>query len=266
MSEPAGAPPPAKPPEFIQWIHWGADYLAREGKVIWQAKATFGVAASVLIALSVWLTWKAAGALFEERIASKDATIATKDANIKYLEAQIGPREKSDPPKVIAADEGARFDITYQYNRSPEKLTVNVISVNRGAAPSTQLYHVHAALYTKKTLSKADLDSMFAILLDTARRNRATANLANQIYPNQPPVFWTIFDFSDDDLRPVILDEAKMKTIIEGDMRLYVFVLLQYRDRNTPEKKWRSTEACTFLFQPGSTGICDSHNTTGLID
>jgi hypothetical protein len=268
MSEQTTPPAETDVPEAIQWYRLARNYLAREGKVIKEAKITFGVAALALMAASTWATWRIAGALYEERLASKDATIATKDATIDYLKSQVGsPREKTDAPKASEV-QLSRLELSLQYNRPTidKPLSINLFFSNKGTIPSSHPVHSHLSIYTNKVMSDSEIDNFFSQLFHSAEAVKQQTKSNNQLYPNQPPVFWTDFDFYDDAGKPVVIDEAKYKTIIEGDMRLYTFAILYYRDSSTPDKKWRTTEMCLFLYKPGSAGICDSHNTTGMID
>ena len=235
MLETSGLPPQTEPPEapdLIQWWRWFIGYFAREGKVIKEAKVTFGAAALVLIAASAWLTWKAAGALYEERLASKDATISTKDANIEYLKAQMVCAE-TDLPKTTEVQQSARLEIALQYvaPTADKALAINLYFTNKGTLPSSQPVHEHLSVYTNKVLDDAEVDQIFVQLFRNASVILAHTKIGgNQIYPNQNPTYWTDFEFYDDAGKPIIIDETKYKTIIDGDMRLYTFALLYYRD------------------------------------
>jgi hypothetical protein len=88
MSETNIEPPP-EAPEIIQWIRWIAHYFAREGKVIWAAKATFGVTAILLVAASVLATWKASSSFFEERVAVLEKTIDYQKTQIDDLRNRV---------------------------------------------------------------------------------------------------------------------------------------------------------------------------------
>jgi hypothetical protein len=48
----------------IYW-RWFVDYLSREGKVIREAKATFGAAALVIAAAAIWTSWKVSSSFFD---------------------------------------------------------------------------------------------------------------------------------------------------------------------------------------------------------
>jgi hypothetical protein len=240
------------------------DRVSKDWHVIMNAKSSFGFVAILVVGATTFATWKAAGTFYEERIATKDSIIATKDANIKYLESQIGPREKTEP----TVEQSSRFEVTYQYTNpnATTPLAINIFLTNKGILAAYTPIHSHLAIFTDKVLSAADLNNWFAQLISAAISSRDQFHVESQVYANGPPTYFTIFNALDEKLQPVAIDEAKFKSITDGNMRLYMFVFLQYKDKSTPDKKWRTTEACTFLYKPGAMGVCDTHNSVGLID
>jgi hypothetical protein len=267
MSESDSTKSPPEPPEIVKWGRWIGYYFAREGKVIWQAKGIFVLSALLLVVASGFATWRTAGIFYEERMSSKDATISIKDANIKYLEAQIGPREKIDPTKTLDSDLSSRFELSFQVGppNATTSLWVNIYTANKGNLPASAPLHYDLALYTDRILDGAALDVIFANMIKAANY-RDDQQVTSQIYPGQPAHFFSIFNVYDDKMQLVKIDDAKYQSIKDGYSRLYIFTFLVYKDKTTPAKKWRATEGCAYVFRRGSLSICSTHNTTGLID
>src|SRR5579872_592531 len=89
MSEQTPPAPEPDVPELVKYYRLARNYVAREGKVIREAKSTFGVAALALVAATIWLTWKAASSFFEERAVVLEKTIEYQKTQIDDLRNRV---------------------------------------------------------------------------------------------------------------------------------------------------------------------------------
>src|SRR5579863_3641084 len=89
MSEQTPPAPEPDVPELVKYYRLARNYVAREGKVIREAKSTFGVAALALVAATGWLTWKAASSFFEERAVVLEKTIEYQKTQIDDLRNRV---------------------------------------------------------------------------------------------------------------------------------------------------------------------------------
>jgi len=89
MSEQTPPTPETVVPELVQYYRLARNYLAREGKVIRQAKGTFGIASLTLVAAAIWVTWKASSSFFEERAVVLEKTIEYQKTQIDDLRNRV---------------------------------------------------------------------------------------------------------------------------------------------------------------------------------
>jgi hypothetical protein len=230
-------PSPPEPPDIVIYWRWFTDYLSREGKVIREAKAIFGAAALVLTAGAAWVTWKAAGSLYEERAVVLEKTIEYQKTQIDDLRNRV---QTVAPATTISHVQVITFLLKYS-PATPESKRPFVnfgflnISPVPGRGPSAKGYlKVFDNILTAEEEDKIILD------LKT-EANQANPKLAtNQLGYGEYHVN-TAFNRDES-------DDEKIEAVKEGKKYLYAFFVGQFTDDNQPKDEKYVIERCAIFF------------------
>jgi len=237
MSETSGLPPQSEPPEFIQWWRWFVGYFTREGKVIREAKATFGAAALVIAVAAIWTSWKASSSFFEERIAVLDKTIEYQKTQIDDLRNRV---QNVAPATAIGHVQVITFLLKYS-SATPESKRpfvnfgfMNISPVpGRGAAAKGYM-KVFDNILTAEEEDKLILD------LKT-ESNQTNPKLATNQLGYGEYLINTAFNKDES-------DDGKIEAVKDGKKYLYAFFVGQFTDDNQPKDEKYVIERCVIFF------------------
>jgi hypothetical protein len=232
----SGVPPQSEPPEIIQWVRWVAGYFAREGKVLWQAKVTFGATALALVTASVWATWKASGTFYEERIAAQTATI-------KYLESQLARKDSdaSEPSKASSPNKEpskpqapsahivvTKFELLpINPSEANSNLTWKVHFINHGPSIgyAPRMLLVARVLDTAPSATEID-KQMVDVVAEAGKPSRDQQVEVNQDY-------WV-------DVGASGVSPDELSLIRSGKKKLFVWIVLTFFDADSDKNYWIS--------------------------
>src|ERR1700722_4108986 len=250
MSETSGLPSPPEPPDIVIYWRWFTDYLSREGKVIREAKATFGAAVLVLGAGAGWVRWKAARSFYEERAVVLEKTIEYQKTQVDDLRNRV---QTVAPATTIGHVQVITFLLKYSPATPESKRPfVNFGFLNISPVPGRGASAKGFLKVFDKILTAEEEDK---IILDLkTETNQANPKLAtNQLGYGEYSVN-TAFnrDESDDD---------KIEAVKEGKKYLYAFFVGQFTDDNQPKDEKYVIERCAIFFnQMDLPGACHGHS------
>jgi hypothetical protein len=236
MSESNNLPPP-EPPEWVQLWRWFVGYFAREGKVILQAKATFGAAALALIAASIFATWKASSSFFEERMAVLDKTIEFQKTQVDDLRNRV---QTVAPGTAVGHVQVAAILLKYS-SATPESKRpfVNFGFMNISQVPGRGATAKGYLKVFDKILTAEEEDK---IILDwKTETNQANPRLATNQLGYGEYVINTAFNTDEN-------DDAKIEAVKDGKKYLYAFFVGQFTDDNQPKDEKYVIERCAIFF------------------
>src|ERR1700722_15823232 len=243
---------PPEAPEIVQWGRWIAHYFTREGKVILGAKATFGVTALLLVAASVWGTWKASSSFFEERIVVLEKTIEYHKAQIDDLRNRVqtvSPAPNAGHTHLIPIL--LKLSLATPESKRPY---INFGSMNVASIPA------------KGTAFKGYM-KVFDQPLTAEEEDKIILDLKTEVIASNPKVatnelsvgeyqYMTAYNKGED-------DDQKLQAVKDGKKYLYVFFVGQFTDENQPKDERYVMERCGIFFNSlDVSGICHGHNQT----
>jgi len=151
--------------------------------------------------------------------------------------------------RISQGQSGARIEVTdvvAGYTK-PGEPVINIYFANRGNTPSLGFYK-HYTL----SLAPIDLDArdIYKCQEDTTRvfTKQALLDLysdRSEMLPDTSQRFFSIPGFKGEDLDLIKNNFAR---ILSGEMRLYVFVTMVYRDRQMQDGFYGVTENCFYLW------------------
>jgi hypothetical protein len=243
---------PPEAPELIQWVRWLAHYFAREGKVILGAKATFGIAATLLIAGSVLATWKGSSSFFDERIIVLEKTIDYQKTQIDDLRNRV-----QTVAPVAAVGHAQMIPVILKFSTAtPESKRpfANFGFMNVSAVPARG---ATAKGYMKVFDNLLTTDEEDKIILDLkAEANQANPKLATNQMAFGEYQFNSAFNKDES-------DDEKIGAVKEGKKYLYAFFVGQFTDDNQPKDEKFVIERCGIFFVSlDVSGACHGHSQT----
>jgi hypothetical protein len=131
-----------------------------------------------------------------------------------------------------------------------EALAYKIHIANNGNLAVEQYGHGEAFRLTETPLTEAEEEDGVNISSVTIKMKEAPS--ANQIQPGDKGTFFIAVDR--------FAKNAEVSDILSSKQRLYIFVVMQFKDRNSAEKVWIS-EFCRFAY--GSLmpyNLCKGHN------
>jgi hypothetical protein len=254
MSETSGFPPQPEPPELIQYWRWFVGYFAREGKVIKEAKVTFGTAAFVLVAVSVLATWKGSSSFFEERIVVLEKTIDYQKTQIDDLRNRVQAVAPTPPPALAHAQIIPVILKLFPSTPESKRPFVNFGFMNFSAIPARGPTAKGYMKVFDKILTAEEEDK---IILDLkAEANQANPILATNQMTYGEYTYYSAFNKEEG-------DDEKLDAVKEGKKYLYVFFVGQFTDDNQPKDEKYVMERCAIYFSSlDVNGTCHGHNQT----
>jgi len=245
-------PPAPEPdvPELVQYYRLARNYLTREGKVIREAKGTFGLAALAIVAATIWLTWRAAGSFFEERAVVLEKTIEYQKTQIDDLRNRV---QTVTPATTVGHVQMVTVLLKYSATTPESKRPfVNFgfmnISPVPGRGPSAKGYlKVFDKILTAEEEDKIILDWKTEV-------NQANPKLAtNQLGYGEYHID-TAFNRDES-------NDAKIEDVKEGKKYLYAFFVGQFTDDNQPKDEKYVIERCAIFFnQMDFPAACHGHS------
>jgi hypothetical protein len=252
MSETNGLPLPPEPPDIILYWRWFTGYLSREGKVIREAKGIFGAAALVLIAVSAWLTWRAASSFFEERVVVLEKTIDYQKAQIDDLRNRV---QIVSPAPVVGHAQLVPVILKFS-DATPESKRpfVNFGYVNASPVPARGTA-VKGYMKVFDQLLTAEQEDK--IMLDLkAEANDSSPKTSTNELPLGNYLYVTAFNRDQ-------TDDARIQDVKDGKKYLYAFFVGQFTDDNQSKDEKYVLEKCVvFYISMESSGLCHGHSQT----
>jgi hypothetical protein len=163
------------------------------------------------------------------------------------IQGETGPKK----------NETAKIDIYHLEWHPPttnNKFSIDVHFANRGALPALS-FRRSSIVYFKdaNVLNDDDVTQLFTQLYsDIVTIN---TDSTNEIQPQQPTLYYVISG----PLLGAKIDENTWGAVEKGAAYIYVLSLLQYKDENTPQNEWITTESCLYR-AAGLNEACGSHN------
>ncbi len=250
MSETSGPPSPPEPPDMVIYWRWFIDYLSREGKVIKEAKATFGAAALVIAVAAVWASWKVSSSFFEERIAVLDKTIEYEKTQIDDLRNRV---QNVAPATTVGHIQVVTFLLKYS-PATPESKRhfVNFGFLNASPVPGRGATAKGYMKVFDQILTAEEEDK---IILDLkAEANQANPKLATNQLGYGEYLINTAFNKDES-------DDGKIEAVKDGKKYLYAFFVGQFTDDNQPKDEKYVIERCAIFFnEMNFPGTCHGHS------
>jgi len=251
MSEHAPPPPEPDAPELVQYYRLARNYLAREGKVIRQAKGTFGLAALALVAAAAWMTWKASSSFFEERIVVLEKTIDYQKTLIDDLRNRVQAVAPSPVPahtQVIPVI--LKFFPAVEGKRPYANFAIMNVSSVPARGPSSKGYMMV-------------LDN----ILTAEEEDKIILGLKADVSQTNPKLTTNQLSFGEytytSAYNKETSDDKKIDAVKEGGKYLYVFFVAQFTDDNQPKDEKYIIERCAvYSFSLDVAGTCNGHNQT----
>lgn len=126
----------------------------------------------------------------------------------------------------------------------------NIFFRNIGLGAAIGMVHNFSVTATDKVVEKVELDSIFARMLQPYEAKTSDEVESNDLRPQY-------FSYPGD-----AIPQPFWKRILGGELRLYVFTVLQYSENGLEADKVKVTESCIYFPDGNFTRffVCESHN------
>lgn len=132
-----------------------------------------------------------------------------------------------------------------------DPLILNLYFRNKGAAPADDFIYSYADGASDKLLTQKQIDDTFSKMKKDLKKSESI-KMDTQIQQGNGIFFSVDTSMSRADFNKT-KDESK-------PLYLYLMVLAEYRDSETPTGVWRRTEVCTYTRKDDGFHVCNSHN------
>ena len=218
----------------------------------WDAKYTVGsIIIPIGLAVAGWLIHKSLPTSNSITSVPLNTGIVTQGQTGNNI-INLPPAKPPSPSHATA-----RIDIYHLEWHPPttkNKFSIDVRFANRGTLPAlsfrrSSIVHFKDA----NVLNDEDVNQLFAQLYSDIITIKTDST--NEIQPQQPNLYYVISG----PLLGAKIDENTWDAVEKGAAYIYVLSLLQYKDENTPQNEWITTESCVYR-AARLTEACGSHN------